>query len=202
MRTGPLSKKAQATRETLLKAALEVMAEKGYAEATIDDIAKRAGVSKGLAYYHFRNKRAIAEEIIQNGLNELVERFEGVAQRCKTGVEALKGMLNEFSDMILGNWRFGKFYLSTLLQDGNVWGSSIDSIDSNIISLIKEQFARGKEEGSIRKEVDPEFCAVACVGLVLMSCLRYLGKEDEPTTATREFFTSSIIDFVSNATMA
>ena len=42
--------KADATRRQLLDAALAVIAERGYAEATVDRIVEVAGVSKGVAY--------------------------------------------------------------------------------------------------------------------------------------------------------
>ena len=53
MALGTRGKKAAATKRTLLDAALNVMSREGYAEATIDQIAKEAGVSTGLAYYLF-----------------------------------------------------------------------------------------------------------------------------------------------------
>ena len=54
------------TRQGLLDAAYKVFAQRGYAQATIDDIAAACGVSKGAVYHHFASKeelfRAILEE--------------------------------------------------------------------------------------------------------------------------------------------
>ena len=43
-------------RLALLKAAFREVAEKGFSEVTLDDIARRAGVSKGVTLYHFESK--------------------------------------------------------------------------------------------------------------------------------------------------
>ena len=50
------TEKACATRKQLLEAALAVIGEKGYSAATVDEIVDAAGVSKGVAYYHFKSK--------------------------------------------------------------------------------------------------------------------------------------------------
>jgi TetR/AcrR family transcriptional regulator, acrAB operon repressor len=47
---------ARTTRAALVDAALPVFAERGYAAATLADIAARAGVTRGAAYHHFSDK--------------------------------------------------------------------------------------------------------------------------------------------------
>lgn len=47
---------AAVTRSAVLKAALTVFSRKGYAAATLDDIAKAAGVTRGAIYWHFKSK--------------------------------------------------------------------------------------------------------------------------------------------------
>ena len=71
--------KADATRRQLLDAALAVIAERGYAEATVDRIVEVAGVSKGVAYYHFASKADIAESILVEGIGDLIASFEVIA---------------------------------------------------------------------------------------------------------------------------
>jgi len=48
--------KRERTRAALAAAALELIREKGFAEASLDDIAARAGMTKGAIYSNFRNK--------------------------------------------------------------------------------------------------------------------------------------------------
>ena len=53
----------QDTKERLLKAALDVFAEQGYQAASVDEIASRAGVTKGALYYWFRDKEDLAADV-------------------------------------------------------------------------------------------------------------------------------------------
>lgn len=53
------------TRELLLRAGLEVLTEKGFSAAGLDEILRRAEVPKGSFYHYFKNKEAFGEELIQ-----------------------------------------------------------------------------------------------------------------------------------------
>jgi TetR/AcrR family transcriptional repressor of bet genes len=50
-------------RLALLKAAFREVAEKGFSEVTLDDIARRAGVSKGVTLYYFDSKEDLLREL-------------------------------------------------------------------------------------------------------------------------------------------
>jgi AcrR family transcriptional regulator len=67
-------------RETLLATAADVFAERGFREASMDEIAARAGYSKGAVYWHFPSKDdlffALVEERIDKPILEAVRRLE------------------------------------------------------------------------------------------------------------------------------
>ncbi|WP_407548629.1 ScbR family autoregulator-binding transcription factor [Streptomyces sp. Pv4-95] len=58
--------RALRTRATLVWAAAEVFAEQGYAGASVTKITERAGLTLGAMYFHFKNKAALAREIVLN----------------------------------------------------------------------------------------------------------------------------------------
>ena len=194
-------RKAAATRRTLLNAALEVMSRKGYSAATIDEIAKEAGVSKGLAYYHFKSKGQMATEILTDGVNDLIDTFEMLCEKLESGKTALLQMLNAFCDKVAGDLHFGRFYLSALWREGMVWSDGMHEIAKRLIDGIATQFARGKEEGSVRADLDPEFAAVASIGLVLTTAMRYFSDSAaDELQMDKEEFTKSVVNFVTRAT--
>lgn len=55
---------ANATRESVLMAALDLFAEKGYSRTTLVDIAKRIGMTRGAVYWHFENKQDLLAALI------------------------------------------------------------------------------------------------------------------------------------------
>jgi AcrR family transcriptional regulator len=62
------------TREALLLAAEEVFAERGYGDASVDEIARVAGVSVGSVYVHFENKQALFAALITRQADADAER--------------------------------------------------------------------------------------------------------------------------------
>ncbi len=62
------SEKAAATREAITAAAMGEFADKGFAAARMEDVAKRAGVAKGTVYLHFRDKQSLFEGILRSVL--------------------------------------------------------------------------------------------------------------------------------------
>ena len=55
---------AEATRESVLRAALDLFSEKGYSRTTFSDIAKSIGMTRGAVYWHFENKEALLAAMI------------------------------------------------------------------------------------------------------------------------------------------
>jgi AcrR family transcriptional regulator len=55
---------AELTRETLLRAALEVFTDKGFERSTLDDIAQTAKVTRGAVYHHFKNKAEMYQTLL------------------------------------------------------------------------------------------------------------------------------------------
>ena len=67
----PVQARSQKTRENLLKAALLMYEKKGYHKTTVDDIAAEAGVSTGIAYRYFRNKKDMLLSVISYGADNI-----------------------------------------------------------------------------------------------------------------------------------
>jgi AcrR family transcriptional regulator len=83
---------AKATREKILEAALELFRERGFADATMRDIAARAGVASGLAYYYFESKDAIVLAFYQRAKDDLATLFE-TGQKDKNLASRLQALI-------------------------------------------------------------------------------------------------------------
>jgi len=71
--TGP---KAERTRATILEAAEQVFAEKGYAAARLDDVAARVGIRRASMVYYFRDKRELYDAVLSDIFGELLDRYQ------------------------------------------------------------------------------------------------------------------------------
>lgn len=75
----PMRKDAARNRELLVEAAREVFARRGL-EASLDDIARQAGVGIGTAYRHFGNKYDLAAAVMQDSIADVVLRAVQAAE--------------------------------------------------------------------------------------------------------------------------
>lgn len=194
--------KAHATRRQLLDAALSVIDDRGYAEATVDRIVEEAGVSKGVAYYHFPSKAAMAESILVEGIGELIDAFESIADAAPSATEALMAMIELFASRIFENAAFGRFFVAELWRPGRAWSEVMRGFEQRLLALLRAQLARGQREGTVRPELDCSFEAVALVGMVLTTTLYYIGEGEGAAgdlEASRQRFVARIADFVHHA---
>jgi AcrR family transcriptional regulator len=79
-------------RSRILDAAAEAFMATGFATATIDDIAREVGATKGLVYYHFRSKFDIFLAVYEEAMGRVRERIELHVHGEGTGRDRLVAM--------------------------------------------------------------------------------------------------------------
>ena len=97
----PRRRRKEARPAELIEAAIEVFAEKGFAAARLEDVARRAGVSKGTAYLYFPNKEALFKAAIAEAVVtriEMGERDVQDSQACSS--ELLRDVLEHWAQVI------------------------------------------------------------------------------------------------------
>src|SRR5262249_31186424 len=68
-------------RRRLLEAAAETFLEKGYLDSTLDDIARRAGLSKGAVYSNFASKQEIVRLLLERRIERMHEIIAAATDR-------------------------------------------------------------------------------------------------------------------------
>jgi AcrR family transcriptional regulator len=81
------------SRRNILAAALRLFAERGFADTSMADVARAAGVSKGLAYNYFGSKEEILEAIVERRLAEQLAEDERLAGAASPA-ERLSGLID------------------------------------------------------------------------------------------------------------
>ncbi len=66
----------ESRKEQIMSSALELFAKEGYGHVSISTLAKHAGISKGLMYNYFESKEQLLNEVLNNGINEILELFD------------------------------------------------------------------------------------------------------------------------------
>src|SRR3954468_6955559 len=89
---------AQATRDELVRAALEVFSERGYAEVGTEEIVARAKVTRGALYHHFADKRDLFRAVFEQVESELMERIGSRMQATDSSWQLILDGMRAFLD--------------------------------------------------------------------------------------------------------
>ena len=151
--------------ERILEAALEVIAEKGPHETTIDEIAQRAGVAKGTVYLYFKNKDSLLAALMQVGL----EAFESAVRRRvaehSEPVEQLRALIEEHVTQMHNHLKFGKIIWSQT-SHANLPSDIKDAFMNrarSYIDLLSSILEQGQKSGCMHV-LDTRMTARAIVG--------------------------------------
>ena len=73
-------RRKNARPEEIISAALEVFADRGFAATKLEDVARKAGVTKGTIYLYFENKEALFKALIRQTIVPVIAKGEALAQ--------------------------------------------------------------------------------------------------------------------------
>ncbi len=161
------------TQEKILAAAHAEFARKGYDGARVDEIVKRAKVSKNLVYHHFRDKEDLYIRVLERTYETLRRRqsdltlaglgpIEGMRRLCET---TFKTFVEEPEVLVMLN--------TENLHRGKHLGKStvIRALYNPLRSAIEMLLKQGEESGVFRKGVDPVelYISISALGYFYMS---------------------------------
>jgi AcrR family transcriptional regulator len=106
--------KAEETARRILDSALELFREKGFDATTMRDIAKKAEVATGAAYYYYPSKEAIVTDFYQRSCAEMQPRIEAALEHAK----GLENRLRELIGAKLAYFEPNRAVLRSLLRNG------------------------------------------------------------------------------------
>lgn len=155
---------AAATKKAILKAAGSLFAQKGFAGASISEIAKKAGINQSLIYHYFPSKEELWKSVKTNFV-EMHIRKEGLAFETGKGLKAL------LEQIVLTRYKFFQAHPEILRMLG--WqrlepkkellmlGTAF-SPDNWRAALLQLQ-----KQGEIRSDIDADFMALYINSLIM-----------------------------------
>ena len=158
-------------RERVLEAAKAVFSQGG-PEASLEAVARRAGVGIGTLYRHFPTREDLYEAVYRREVEQLVELAKHLVETKITPVEALRRWLRAGVEFMatkkgmaaaLAMAAHGSSELVTYSLDRLTWA-------------VGEQLQRAAAAGEIRADIDPEDLLRALVGM----CYAYDGTAWQP----------------------
>lgn len=157
----------------IVAAALLVFGEKGFAGARIEEIARRAGVSKGTVYLYFGAKSDIFRAVVQDAIIPNIAEIEAMVLNLDLPfAETLRMLLPRFAELVTAR-PIGAVVKMVIGESRNfpelarVWHDEVISRGVRILSTL---VARGQKRGEIGP-VEPRAAAFSIMGPMLMGVL-------------------------------
>ncbi len=156
------------TRERVLAAAQAEFAERGLQAASIEDIAARAGLTKGAVYYYFNDKEDLAADV-------QIELWERLGREASRQLDPAAGAVEKL------NVAFGAF-LAALADAGEArfflrdcWATPASRREHERgVSIVREVLEEGIDSGELAPDLDPEATARVLLGAFAEATLHIL----------------------------
>jgi TetR/AcrR family fatty acid metabolism transcriptional regulator len=151
-------------RDAILRAAIDIFADRGYFNAQVADVARAAGVAAGTVYLYFKSKddllvsifeRSMREDLAVGraavaGLDDPAERLRRLARGHLARLGADRNLAIVFQVELRQSTKFMERFSSTLLRD--------------YLGLIREAIADGQRAGLFRADIKPTAAAKMLFG--------------------------------------
>ncbi|MGB9666606.1 MAG: TetR/AcrR family transcriptional regulator [Candidatus Cryosericum sp.] len=174
--------RSQETRSSILAAAEQSFAERGYDVTSVDSICQAAGVSKGAFYHHFPSKGSVFVALLNAWLAELDRQFalmQTSGASVPQQVAAMAAGVDEIYHLAGTKWNILLEFWAKSKADPEVARSTVDMIRRYQV-FFRQVLERGVAEGSLAiKDVDLTATVVLSVvlGLLLQGILDPEGQD-------------------------
>jgi len=184
----------------ILDAAEKVFFSKGMEEATMEDVAEKAELSKGTLYLYFKNKQELYLGITKRGLEILTEMFHDAMAQSGKGIEKIKAVGRAYFEF---SKKYQDYFQAMVYFDANV--KEVNLEDPNAMACAQQgkralQFCvdaleTGITDGSIRPDIDPHKVAVILWGQT-MGILQLIAVKGHHYAEISEHFRFKNLDVI------
>jgi AcrR family transcriptional regulator len=166
-------RRSEARPGEIVQAAFEVFAEKGFAAAKLDEIAAKAGISKGALYLYFETKEDIFRAVVREAVAPNLDMVEAMLAQATIPFPDLLRLMFARLASVIATSRLGAVAKLVIGESRNfpelarVWH---DEVVSRALAAIGGAIGRAQERGEVRPG-DPRLHAFSIMGPVLMGVI-------------------------------
>jgi TetR/AcrR family acrAB operon transcriptional repressor len=163
---------AEVTKEKLLDAGLKVFSKKGYATATLDDIAKEAGVTRGAVYWHFKGGKAdLLVAILNDGITRANDIMLNVIAAEEKPIKKLERLAVRMLEFLEEDEQYRAVQEILIFKTGDDPELMLRLADKQLaqretLKYLVDMIEAAKEAGEVRRDVDSTTIALAYYGMI------------------------------------
>ena len=141
----------------ILSASVEMFSQYGFKTITMDDIARRAGISKKTLYQHFANKQEVVQESVIWYKNQATSNCEAMLNGAENAIEAMVMMLAFFDNMNKRINPMAIFEMQRFFPEA--YKAFRDMLADRDVVMIRENILWGIKEGLYREDINADLMA-------------------------------------------
>jgi AcrR family transcriptional regulator len=179
-------------REAIIEAAIQLFAEMGYERASMNELVKRLGGSKGTIYGYFPSKEELFVAVVRaSATGHLDDAIRELASSAVVGHAALESTLLRFAERMLlvtlNDERSLAVYRMVVAESGrsDVGQLFYDSGPRECMSALAQLLASAMERGELRK-ADPRLTASQFTSLVTAEVQLRIYQRDPPLLTLKQ----------------
>lgn len=165
------------TRQRLMNAAVEVIAQKGLAGCQVRDVVKRARVSIGTFYVYFEDKRDVFLKILEENndlLRQALEERMSQARTVRDLGEALRVIYGGYFDFVDAHPKLFLCFFRSGAYVERGFGELVNRMMLEAAADTRRRLEIGIEAGFVREDLDLDTLAHAISGMLVEVAHRYV----------------------------
>jgi TetR/AcrR family transcriptional regulator, fatty acid metabolism regulator protein len=148
-----------------------LLAEKEFTAITTAEIAQTAGVTEGLIYKYFKDKRDLLHQVLAEYLDHFLSRAEQDLKDVEGALNKLKRLVWFHVDMYAGNRIFSRILLLEVRNFPDYFKSDAYRMVKRYADLVLNIVEEGAARGEIRSDVPPTAVRQFILGAIEHACL-------------------------------
>lgn len=188
---GRRDRQREETRQRLYETSLQVFRARGVAQASIEEIASAAGVSRGTFYFHYPTKEDVLLQLLQESQQGMATSLESISEEAR-----LADVLDAVADLLAEQWRGDAPLLASIgmvaLTRAATDLANLDAIHP-VHGALSPRFARAAVRGEIGDLIPPELLTQFFLANLFGAALAWCGN---PVVPLDELLRSVVVFFL------
>ena len=181
----PKTAQGAASRERLLDAAIDLIAERGYSASSVEALCRRAGVAKTALYWHFGNKEGLLAAAMEKVANAWIEEIQKSVYLARDPAQRLERAFEGLRRMVEARPQILRLLLAVANERAEVAPETRQRLRA-VFQRAEAALVQGIEDAVGRTLPDLDLVAHTTIGLVQAASLR-LVLDPEETDLDRLF---------------
>jgi AcrR family transcriptional regulator len=174
------------TQELILEAAEAEFAADGFATARLADIAERVGITRAAVLYHFRDKQALYDAVLESAFTPLSDRIHAAVAEPGSNAERIERVIAAWFNYASERPTLGRLFIREVASAEDALRPEVGRLVSPMFEALLDTIEKGQKSGEFRA-IDASHVANILSGATiwLITGAQLMGKDEGESRAKR-----------------